>query len=71
MRLFSNRSGQKLFAGSLSGRVFNVGKGLHVKIAGWLNAKTKGYSARQWLLLLILFCGIAGSVCMYLIISSI
>jgi len=71
MGLFSREVGQKPFLGSLSGKFFNAAKAIQIKIAGWLNAKTKGYSARRWLLLLILFCGVAGSICVYLIISSI
>jgi len=55
----------------LSGGFFNAAKAIQAKIAGWLNGKTKGYSFGQWLLLLILFCGVAGSICVYLIISSI
>lgn len=71
MGVFGSRFGQKSSGGSLSGKVSNAGKAIQIKIAGWLNAKTKGYSDGQWLLLLVLFCGLAGSVCMYLIISSI
>lgn len=71
MGRFSNRTRQRLFGGSLSGGFFNAAKAIQIKIAGWLNAKTKGYSARRWLLLLVLFCGVAGSICVYLIISSI
>ncbi|NQX56874.1 hypothetical protein HQN86_24870 [Pedobacter panaciterrae] len=71
MGRFSNRYRQGLFWGTLSGGFLNAAKAIQIKIAGWLNAKTKGYSFGQWLLLLILFCGFAGSICIYLIVSSI
>lgn len=31
-------------------------------IAGYLNSRTKGYSKRKWLLLLIAFCGSMGGI---------
>jgi hypothetical protein len=41
------------------------------KISGFLNHKTKHFSPACWLLILILFCGITGACCIYLIFSSI
>lgn len=72
MRLFQDRrkqvspAGGRL-AGKLAGRVLQLQAGA----ASWLNQRTKDYSSIRWLVLLALFCIGIGSVCLYLIITSI
>lgn len=54
-------------AGKIAGKIL-AGQ---ARLAAWLNRKTRHYSARHWLVLLILFGLLVGTTCMYLIITSI
>lgn len=71
MRLFSRKAGHVPLTGGLAGRVLGALHRMQVRAAGWLNAKTAGFSRVTWVMGLVLFCLVAGSVFMYLILSSV
>lgn len=72
MRLFrSNKQNISPVDETLSGKLVGHLLKQQSRIAGWLNYKTKSFSSKTWLVLLILFCLIVGSTCLYLIITSI
>ncbi|ETZ19200.1 hypothetical protein N824_10690 [Pedobacter sp. V48] len=70
MWLFNRKQGQALTTG-FAGKVTYAWNVFHAHVATWLNAKTQDYSPIRWLLLLGCFCLLAGSTCIYLIVSSI
>jgi hypothetical protein len=58
------------FTGGLAARISQLLSRWQVRLAGWLNTKTKGYSPLRWMVLLVLFCLLAGGFCIYLIGTS-
>lgn len=71
MRLFSKKQGDQPFTGGLAGEVAGTWSVYQARVASWLNERTRRYSSRRWLALLVCFCLVAGGTCIYLIISSI
>ncbi|TCD03174.1 hypothetical protein [Pedobacter psychroterrae] len=71
MQLFSRKRGHQPLTGGLAAKVAGLWLVFQGQVAGWLNDRTIGYSTSRWLMLLVFFCLLAGSACIYLIISSI
>ncbi|MGN8068403.1 hypothetical protein [Mucilaginibacter sp. 22184] len=72
MKLFrKNRTAtgpkQEELAGKIAGRIVR----LQVRIAGYLNNRTKHFTRKRKLLLLIVFCLLFAAVNLWLLISSI
>jgi hypothetical protein len=72
MKLFKKRDRalspvQEQRAGKIAQAILNRQR----KTADYLNNKTAFISGKNWLLLLILFCTVFGSYCIYLLIKAI
>ncbi len=71
MKLFAKSSAtsltpkQEAMAGRLAQRLTRSQR----RLADWLNGKTSGLSVRTWRLLLVLFCILFGTYCLYLLVA--
>ncbi len=72
MKLFAKSRADKLTARQevLAGRIAGRIRRTQRRLAGWLNGKTAGLTAKNWLWLLVLFSLGFGAYCLYLLFSA-